>query len=978
MTPDDHRWLEIYLRFLIPWDDPKSAQLWKCVTTIAPKWNNPKDKYTDNRAVQTFDDILRLIDSRRNWRQANLFLALGLQHMADVTKELSKDGFVRAIRKAENMASLNALFLDVDVDPVKKDTYITSADAELGFKQFMQSSGMPPPTLIVRSGGGGFHVYWCTAEPMPITVWQQLAEALKTCTKQLNFKADPAITADAARILRIPTTINFKREQPVVVRMDTDTSFKQYAIADLTAALSKYTTVQRSKTGTSSTSSSAGASAWAHNFTANVDERSYPKLPIDTIAQVCPMTAQTLLDGGAGKSEPDWNQDMFLAAWTSDPADAAHRLSQGYSAYDPAEVDKKLAEKQAAIVGKGWPLCKSFNHPACQSCPYLQYDKSPILFAHSIKAQAQPVQPAYVRDDLMPDGWWRNINNHVITNGEFGPIDVLGYPIFDAGYDPMSGDLVLETFISGRRRWGAVSLAKQTPSGICEALTKGAHIVVKGGPKYQTIVKDFIMSWVQHLQQTKKTITPTSFGWAGNSFVFGDEKFTPQGQENVYRNSSADEYYQRVGKLQPWLNAMPLIYGNTPLEIVVASAFAGPLVELTCDNSLVLSIYSYASGLGKSTAMRLAQAVWASTREGMSMTVDTDNAAMAKITGLKNLPTYWDELKTKDQYDKIVSVVFSVTQGRSKARLSRDAKPMKIGSATTMLTIASNTSIADEVIAHTQTNEAGGLRLFEFETQPIVNKLPNSEALLRGLRDNYGVAGALFIDFIVRNKDMVSQIIDAVSDQLEQACAFDPKERFWKGCMITLLAGAHVANAMRDAEYPDGLTRFDIQAMTDFLMATLASMRSNAQLKVYAATGDAALGEVLADTRNRNLLITEYVPSGAGKPTKIAALGFDPGRTSDIWIQLGQTDGRVLARCRPFNDWMRKHGHSPKQVIEELRRNKYKVIVTRAAIGTGVEHFASMQQGMNKLDSYDITPPHPPAKDPNRNPSSPSANFGSP
>ena len=40
---------------------------------------------------------------------------------------------------------------------------------------------------------------------------------------------------------------------------------------------------------------------------------------------------------------------------------------------------------------------------------------------------------------------------------------------------------------------------------------------------------------------------------------------------------------------------MQLVYGNMPLETVVASAFAAPLVELVGSSSLVLSCYSHLS-----------------------------------------------------------------------------------------------------------------------------------------------------------------------------------------------------------------------------------------------------------------------------------------------------------------------------------------------------------------------------------------------
>lgn len=963
--------LEIFLRFIFPWDDPKHDQLYKCVTTFFPSRRHPNGKGVVNYVAQGYDDLIRLIEKQSNWSQGEVYVALGTQRMADT--KVSKDGSTFAVRQGHNMVSFNSLFVDVDLG--KNGGYASTADAELGLQQFLASSGMPQPTMIVRSGGGGMHLYWCTAEPMPVSVWQPLADGLKACAKQLDFRIDEAITADSARILRVPTTLNYKYGTPRVVLLDTASSaLVQYTAAYLTGVLSSYMVAQRSKTGTTgSTGPVSGASAWTQNFTGGVDERSFPKLAIDVIAVNCPMTAQTLNDGGAGKSEPDWSQDMFLAAWTEDPVDAAHRLSRGHVGYDPASTDKKLAEKQAAIAsGKlGWPKCSSFNHAACKTCPLLAHDRSPVLFGHRVAPAAQPLQPKYTDDPLMPRPYYRNANDHVLISTEdAGPIDVLGYPILDGFIDSITGELVLKTSISGKDRWGAVAINKHTGAGVCEALAKGTRngIIVKGS---QTIAKNFAMAWVTHLQNRKRMTTPQGFGWYGDGFVFGDDIYTPAGPQSTYRGNTIDDKYQRIGELQPWLDAMQLIYGNAPLEIIVASSFAAPLVELACDNSLVLSLYSHQSGFGKSTAMKLAQAVWGHPRTGMSMYGDTVNATMKKITDLKNLPILWDELKTKEQTDEIVGIVFGATQGRSKARLSRSSDSMPIGMATTMFVVASNHGIINAVARHTEGTDSGGLRVFEIEAQPIVNKVPDHEALVIPLNENYGVAGAIFIDFIVKNKAAIKQVSDAISEQLQQACRFETKERFWKNAMVTVLTGANVANA-------SGLTRFDITAMQAYLYEALRNMRMNTLTQSYTLAGpnagEGVLAEMMADLRARNMINTNIVPvPQLGRPNNVVMDDvIDLQRAGDIWFQHGVDDGRILCRVRAFVSWLVKRKYDPDQVLKLLKQD-YVIYVRKASIGAGI---ALLKAVDHRADCYDMTPHVPPPAKPSRNPSSPSANFG--
>jgi hypothetical protein len=962
--------LDLYLHLNYEWD-AENEKLFKVVTAIGAPDATGKRSVRNNGALK-YDDLILMIDKRRRWPRTDIYIAMGV--FAKASNGMSKDGFPFINRDVPNAVSLKSLYIDVDVGADKG--YPSTADAEAALQKFLFDSGMPEPTMVVRSGSGGFHVYWGFDKPLPVAQWKPLAEALKACATHHKFRIDPAVTADAARILRVPTTLNYKHPTATLVSLDNPGAIRLYTADGIGKVLAPF--VNAAPQGTAP---GAKASPWGQNFTANATTP-MPKLDIDRIAVVCPAIADTLATGGAGQSEPEWANYMFTAAWTLDPVNAAHRLSSGHKDYKVPDTDRKLAEKQAAIANNpqlGWPLCASFNHVACKTCPLLVIGKSPIHFAHSTPpGSTHSPQPAYpAGDPLMPEGYWRNKDNHVFTNTQYGPTDVFAYyPIIDGGMDTTPDGqqaLVLQTHISGRDRYGPVSLGKQHPQGMAEALFKGAHIAVR--PENQKVVRDFVMAWVSHLQKTHKTIRPASFGWSGDSFVFGDESFTPNGPEVIYRGTTVDDKFQRVGSQQPWTDAMKLVYGNPHLEVLTATAFAAPLVQLACDSSLVLSIYSYQSGVGKSTAMKLAQSVWGHPRTGMSMLDDTRNAFMKKITDLNNLPIYWDELKTKDQVEEVVKLVFATTQGRSKSRLSRDSSSMPVGMSTTMFAIASNHGIADQVTRTTEGTEAGGLRVFEMQAGPLVSSHPSNygEQLIIPLNSNYGVVGALYADFIVRNKATVRQVLTAIADKLAD-CSFTQKERFWDNTMTTVLAGAYLANTA-------GLATFDVALIEACLRTTLAGLRDSSTAKIYsmsgAQSGEDLLAEMMTDLRGKNLVVTEAVPTaGMGRPapgTVVADPYTDPARLQDVWMQYGKNDGRVLARVRPFNEWLWKRGQHPKQMLELLRQD-YVVTERKTSIGVGVAFLDAIK---GRAMCYDLTPKVPPAP-PSHNPSSPSSNFGSP
>ena len=88
-----------------------------------------------------------------------------------------------------------------------------------------------PPTLVVATGSPGrTHAYWFTREPIDPAV----AEALNRELAQV-LGGDPQ-AVDAARILRLPGTLNHKYDPPAEVRLS-DFTAKYYTEAELRAAL---------------------------------------------------------------------------------------------------------------------------------------------------------------------------------------------------------------------------------------------------------------------------------------------------------------------------------------------------------------------------------------------------------------------------------------------------------------------------------------------------------------------------------------------------------------------------------------------------------------------------------------------------------------------------------------------------------------------------------------------------------------------
>lgn len=113
--------------------------------------------------------------------------------------------------------SKQSMYLDLD----GKDFEGGKAAGMRELVRFCKATALPAPAIVVDSGGG-FHCYWPFNQEIAVGPWRALATALKTKCAELGFKADPTVTADAARILRVPTTMNYKYNPPLPCRVMQD------------------------------------------------------------------------------------------------------------------------------------------------------------------------------------------------------------------------------------------------------------------------------------------------------------------------------------------------------------------------------------------------------------------------------------------------------------------------------------------------------------------------------------------------------------------------------------------------------------------------------------------------------------------------------------------------------------------------------------------------------------------------------------
>jgi hypothetical protein len=264
----------------------------------------PDGRLSDQQEVhglQTHEELERAAAEIAT-RHRNVFFAVG-----------SYDG---VSRKADAAVAKRSFFLDIDAKAF-------GGDLESGLRAldvFLRAAGLPPPSIRVHSGRG-VHVYWCLDADVPADDWEAVAAALKTKCKELDFSADPAVTADRARVLRCPGTLNLKGQEPLPCYVIEDTH-TTYSLEQITSQLSIVTTASAAESMRKLASLGATADALSTKPT-------YKKFKAEDIRRL--LSAITLEKGDRDK----WTKVLCGISNWGDKSEEAWELFDEWSATQP-------------------------------------------------------------------------------------------------------------------------------------------------------------------------------------------------------------------------------------------------------------------------------------------------------------------------------------------------------------------------------------------------------------------------------------------------------------------------------------------------------------------------------------------------------------------------------------------------------------------------------------------------------------------
>lgn len=933
-----------FLEKVLPWglDTPAFYNLhWK--TTKLDRFGkaiwNSRAYSTVTEMISGLGWIVRLPDAR------DVYVCMSAQSACDERTSGKGHKYKLGIRGSMNAVALKSLYIDVDVKP---GAYKTTEEALAATQKFIADSGMPMPTACVASGSGGFHLHWTLTEALKKDKWQLLANALALCAQTNGLIIDGGCTIDAARVLRVPETLNYKLEPAAPVSL-MSLSPGDITLSELAPALKKYIGVTPAGKPVAPlpemTIPRKAPIIGVSDLAAGIEEVYQPK-DIDDVARSCEFIKYALDTNGADYDNPKWFLTLRVAQFCTDGRAVAHDLSSGHAGYSEQATDIEFdrAERDHIERGIGWPSCAKIDAVGsayCKSCKYFPQGKSPLHFATPEPiAQNQPVKNASMAHttphtilNSIPIPYQRDIDGFIWVSiqdedtGQAVDTKICDYPMIDGWLQDNPWTLHFKTVTSlGKRTKVEFPLAEfGTMGGVGKVLS--SHGLVMTDTKIKA-TKEFLMAWTQHLQQQKDAVvSSTPFGW---SFANGKlEGFTYAGR--VWSNGSdrpaalsdptLTSQYSPHGELAPWVTAAKMItdQGRPALDIILASAFAGPLVHFTGREGVAIAAYSSESGIGKTTVLRVAQAVWGHPIKAANGMADTSASVLNKLGRLKHLPIYWDEFKGDRDTESYTKVVFTVSGGKEKNRLNANITQREAGDWQTVLVSTSNDSLVDSIAKQMKSTTAGLYRLFEYPVPPAKSALPEAvvSRMIGELNNNFGCAGLVYAKFLGEHSKRIANDVAMIQDMVGNELKSEKEERFWTATAAVVLAGAKFANEC-------GLTQIDEAALKAFLYDTVANMRelvSDAPTDMKNAMSvSTILAQFLNAMRTRHTLYTDKLNIGAGKPPPRKIVG-DTSKLDGIYIQVGVEDRLMRISSTHLSRWMSERDYSRHAFTEALKKD---------------------------------------------------------
>lgn len=894
--------------------------------------------------VSTFDEVNTLVEE---------LVGAGFDAYYGCAKYETDDG-----RTAKNAKWFKSFWLDLDCGEGK--SYETQAQALSSLRDFCKATNLPKP--IVVNSGRGVHAYWALLEPIGYNDWKPVAESLKKLCVTHNLHADPSVTADAARILRVPDTLNFKNQEspyPVSVMSMAEAmefaTFKERVGHDMMAALAAAPRKELDET----TRSLIGnrIAKFANIMVKGKEGKGCAQLTHIYVNQ-------TQVD------EPLWRSGLSIAQFCDDRHTAIHRLSDKHPEYSAYATEEKAAG------AKGPHTCATFEKmrpEGCEGCPHKGKITSPIQLGTEIaKATAEDNivviknatlgQEVTVEIPEYPFPYFRGKNGGVYrkSNNETpdeDPEDILVYEydfyVVKRLEDPELGEMVwmrLHMPRDGIREFSVPLTSVLSKDELRKIIAaKGVAAL----SKQMDGIMAYVTRWVKELQTVSTAEkSRVQFGWTPeNTFVLGDREIKPG--DVIYSPPSSSTAnlvpaYSKAGTLENW-REIANWYARPGMEARAFNLFAGfgtILLKLTNLKGVQIHLTDDGSGTGKTTIEMMINSIYGHPAETMLLEQDTFKSKMHRMGTIQNLPATIDEI-TNMHNEEISNLAYIGTQGRGRNRMASQSNSERLNNTSWALILwtSGNRSVHDVLYSMKTFPEGELMRVVEINI-PRDTSMAKEETdrLYNMLFENFGVAGEVWIQYVVSHLDEVKEKIAEVQKRFDTDAGLTQRERFYSALAAVAIVAGLITKKL-------GLHDIPTAGVYKWAVEYFANTRTS--IKATSTNPLDHLGIYLNEFNQSLLVIKSEVD---GRTHMEQAPIQIPHR--ELLTRFEPDTKQLFITTKHFRDWCTKNQISYKAVSEKLEKDGVAQLGVKKRMARGTKLNTPAVNAMvidtAKVDGFDV------------------------
>lgn len=919
---------------VVPWDDRGYVNL---------HWHRP-GKGMPGRSCRTLADLLEAIaDAKRLHPQDDLYFC--------ISRQMLNSGR----RSREHAIYLVCVPMDLDVKP---GAYETVAEAVAAILWFCDYIGIPRPSALVMSGGG-VHAYWFSDRLLTVAEWQPYADALKATAKATGVLFDANCTGDAARVLRVPGTTNWKipgKPRPVRLLPKYCTGAK-HDFAEVFKGIHK------------PAPKITVAPAFQH-LKAEPEEailQDIPPLDVAPILTGCGWLREAYTTGGAAFDNPQWNLTTLIATFLKGGQALAHTFGRGHPDYDQAATEMEWARKnrERDRSNIGWPRCKTIADAGsthCATCAFRSKDKTPIhiayeAFANPVDEDLQVLGGSRPPEMRLPAGYCVNEEGQICA--------IVRAKKVKGGIQParlvtlLMNPIHTPSLQFQNNRFGLGFVAKTDRYGSSEVFLHSGNCFREGGlfrhlaekcvlydPDDGTrkMTEKFAVAWLDKLLREDTAVRDTgTMGWryeAGKrvGFVYGNTLYHEDGKEIELVASTDNDFrswYTPVGSKAAWLQAAKLLTDRKrpELDIIIAIGFAAPLMAFAGTlYGAILSVWGH-PGTAKSTAQQVAASVWGHPKQTRESLNSTPKSIQKRLGLCRNLAAYWDDIQDERHQDALFQTMFVATQGAEGGRLNTDTSMRERLDWQTLLVACSNASFVEYLVRKQKSTTAGMRRVFEIELQkhdgePGMIDATDANRVFGALEQNYGVIGAeyakmLAVDHVTIDL-LVAEAMKAFCAKVEGA----GDEAYWWGICGVLLAGAMFANRLG--------AELDVVAMEAHLKEAFHRNRTirgseGTEGGTYQNTELGLTGFLNHYVGSGHAIFVNKLFEHRHKPIDVLR---EPEKRCPIVVQIVRDQRKIIFSKREMREYLQRKEVQVRQIFNGLEKY-FKATEVRHTLGAG-------------------------------------------